>query len=68
MALDTQQTASSNVVGEVDAFDERFAPSADHVHYKTLTWWQAGVLMIAECISLGILALPQAMAELGILT
>ena len=39
----------------------------DHVHYKTLKWWHCGILMIAECISLGILSLPHAMAVLGLL-
>ncbi|KAJ5855735.1 uncharacterized protein N7529_009679 [Penicillium soppii] len=50
--------------------------------YKTMTWWQAGmsrstpslehvlatdlVVMIAETISLGILALPKALATLGL--
>ncbi|ODH45644.1 hypothetical protein GX48_08273 [Paracoccidioides brasiliensis] len=39
--------------------------SAD-VKYKTLTWWQCGLLMIAETMSLGILALPSAVAALGL--
>ncbi|KAJ5691478.1 hypothetical protein N7488_012213 [Penicillium malachiteum] len=33
--------------------------------YRTLTWWQAGMIMIAETISLGILALPKALSTLG---
>ncbi|GKZ27765.1 hypothetical protein AbraIFM66951_006257 [Aspergillus brasiliensis] len=37
------------------------------VKYKTLTWWQAGMIMIAETISLGILALPKVLATLGLL-
>ncbi|XHG03094.1 hypothetical protein AWENTII_006416 [Aspergillus wentii] len=45
-----------------DAFgDEEFA----EVKYKVLKWWQGGMLMIAETISLGILTLPKAMASLG---
>ncbi|PGH08629.1 hypothetical protein GX51_01149 [Blastomyces parvus] len=36
------------------------------VKYKVLTWWQCGLLMIAETMSLGILALPSAVAALGL--
>ncbi|KAJ5923031.1 Amino acid transporter transmembrane [Penicillium verrucosum] len=36
------------------------------VKYKTMAWWQAGMIMIAETISLGILALPKALAVLGL--
>jgi hypothetical protein len=36
------------------------------VKYKTCEWWHVGILMIAECISLGILSLPHAMATLGL--
>ncbi|KAJ5156135.1 hypothetical protein N7492_008938 [Penicillium capsulatum] len=46
-----------------DAFgDEEFA----EVKYKTLTWWQGGLLLVAETISLGILSLPAAVAKLGL--
>ncbi|EXJ85496.1 hypothetical protein A1O1_05860 [Capronia coronata CBS 617.96] len=36
------------------------------VEYKSMVWWQAGMVMVAETISLGILSLPRAMATLGI--
>jgi hypothetical protein len=36
------------------------------VKYNTMNWWHCGVLMIAECISLGVLSLPHAMAVLGL--
>ncbi|KIY01509.1 uncharacterized protein Z520_03061 [Fonsecaea multimorphosa CBS 102226] len=36
------------------------------VEYKSMVWWQAGMVMVAETISLGILSLPAAMATLGI--
>ncbi|RAH79099.1 amino acid transporter [Aspergillus japonicus CBS 114.51] len=36
------------------------------MQYKTLSWWQCGMLMIAETVSLGILSLPAAVAALGI--
>lgn len=35
------------------------------VKYKTMAWWQAGMIMIAETVSLGILSLPSALATLG---
>ncbi|KAJ5113272.1 Amino acid transporter transmembrane [Penicillium angulare] len=46
-----------------DAFgDEETA----EVKYKILKWWQGGLLMVAETISLGILSLPAAVAGLGL--
>ncbi|OJI97843.1 hypothetical protein ASPVEDRAFT_124601 [Aspergillus versicolor CBS 583.65] len=45
-----------------DAFgEEEFA----EVKYKTLKWWQCGLLMVAETVSLGVLSLPAAVAGLG---
>ncbi|KAJ5781086.1 Amino acid transporter transmembrane [Penicillium paradoxum] len=47
-----------------DAFgDEEFA----EVKYKVLTWWQCGLLMVAETVSLGVLSLPAAVAAIGLL-
>lgn len=51
---------------EIDPLAEELLQGQDHVHYKTLNWWHGGILMIAECISLGILSLPHAMARLGL--
>ncbi|KAJ5779351.1 hypothetical protein N7457_007071 [Penicillium paradoxum] len=39
---------------------------AGEVKYRIMPWWQAGTLMVAENISLGILSLPSAVATLGI--
>ncbi|EUC33618.1 hypothetical protein COCCADRAFT_4838 [Bipolaris zeicola 26-R-13] len=36
------------------------------IQYKTCSWWNTGILMLAENVSLGVLALPQALAILGI--
>ncbi|KAH7138207.1 transmembrane amino acid transporter protein-domain-containing protein [Dendryphion nanum] len=36
------------------------------VKYRTLTWWQAALIMIAETISLGILSLPSTLNAIGI--
>lgn len=35
------------------------------VKYRTLRWWQAAFIMIAETISLGILSLPSVLASIG---
>ncbi|KIX95838.1 uncharacterized protein Z520_08546 [Fonsecaea multimorphosa CBS 102226] len=35
------------------------------VKYRTLEWWQCGMIMIAETISLGILSLPSVLATIG---
>lgn len=71
-ALDTTVTASTTI--SEDPEQQPSAPTSDdpfgneanaEVHYKTCKWYHAGVLMIAETISLGVLALPQALASLG---
>lgn len=36
------------------------------VKYKTMSWWQAAMVMIAETISLGILSLPSVLASIGL--
>jgi hypothetical protein len=63
----TAQAAVAEHVTEVDPLAEDLILSQDHVHYKTLNWWHCGILMIAECISLGILSLPAALAKLGLI-
>jgi hypothetical protein len=37
------------------------------IHYKTCKWWQTGMLMIAETISLGILSLPSVLSKVGLI-
>ncbi|KAK1138532.1 hypothetical protein N8T08_002418 [Aspergillus melleus] len=36
------------------------------IKYRVMSWWQCGIIMIAQNISLGILSLPSAVATLGI--
>ena len=48
---------------QVDPMESRIEGG---VEYKSMVWWQAGMVMVAETISLGILSLPRAMADLGI--
>ncbi|KAG0160102.1 hypothetical protein PDIDSM_7629 [Penicillium digitatum] len=51
----------------VEPTDDPFGnEEAGEVKYRIMPWWQAGTLMVAENISLGILSLPSAVATLGI--
>ncbi|KAJ6129382.1 hypothetical protein N7512_002162 [Penicillium capsulatum] len=60
---DAENQSFDNVPSYQDPFgDERLA----EVQYRTLHWWQCGMIMIAETISLGILSLPSAVATLGL--
>ncbi|KAK8183597.1 transmembrane amino acid transporter protein-domain-containing protein [Phyllosticta capitalensis] len=62
---DSEAAPTFKVEGDVsgDVFgDEESA----EVKYKTMAWWQAGMVMIAENISLGILSLPAVMAKIGL--
>ncbi|KAJ4987307.1 amino acid transporter [Stagonosporopsis vannaccii] len=46
--------------------DDPFGDEGENeVKYRTLRWWQAGLIMIAETISLGILSLPSVLATIG---
>ena len=45
--------------------DENTGPA--DIHYKTCTWWQTGMLMVAETISLGILSLPSVLSKVGLI-
>lgn len=51
-------------------YDSRSDPFGDEsdaeVQYRTMTWWQAAAIMIAETISLGILSLPSVLAAIGL--
>jgi hypothetical protein len=61
-------TAYVHTIQVSDPIDPVFGNEAGAaIHYKTMSWWHVGILMIAENISLGILALPQSVAVLGLL-
>jgi len=36
------------------------------INFRSLAWWQAGMVMIAETISLGVLSLPSVLATIGL--
>ncbi|CAG7925021.1 unnamed protein product [Penicillium olsonii] len=55
-AGEAKKSASNDPFGSEDVAE---------VKYRTMTWWQCGMLMIAENVSLGILSIPSTMAVLG---
>lgn len=73
----TQQSSTGTVVRHIsekpipsierDDLDPMTAHHADGVEYQSMKWWQAGMVMVAETISLGILSLPQAMSTVGVI-
>ncbi|KAL9127413.1 MAG: hypothetical protein Q9217_003709 [Psora testacea] len=56
----------SNTVGYKGKDDPFGDETNSEVKYRTMHWWQAGMIMIAETISLGILSLPSVLAAVGI--
>lgn len=38
----------------------------DGTNYKSMEWWQAAVIMIAETVSIGILSLPSVLVRVGL--
>ncbi|KAL4876737.1 transmembrane amino acid transporter protein-domain-containing protein [Aspergillus karnatakaensis] len=61
MPIDEQKAES--IPYRQDVFGDE---SNAEVKYKTLEWWQCGLLMVAQTISLGILSIPAAVAGLGL--
>ncbi|KAJ5234221.1 uncharacterized protein N7469_003389 [Penicillium citrinum] len=61
---DTEKQQQKDSVPEDDPFGNE---ESGEVKYRVMKWWQAGMLMVAENISLGILSLPSAVATLGII-
>lgn len=60
---DTESIGDEKVQPPLDAFgDETNA----EVKYKTMHWWQASLVMVAENISLGILSLPAVLSTNGL--
>ncbi|KAG0650337.1 Methyltryptophan resistance [Hyphodiscus hymeniophilus] len=51
-----------------DPFDEAddASVSCGDIKFKSLKWWQCGMIMIAETVSLGILSLPSVLATVGL--
>ncbi|KAJ5521077.1 Major facilitator superfamily domain general substrate transporter [Penicillium fimorum] len=58
-----QQSEEDVITHVADPFGDE---SNAETKYRTLEWWQCGMIMIAETVSLGILSLPSAVAVLGL--
>ncbi|CAN9409628.1 unnamed protein product [Alternaria alternata] len=68
-AIRPQLTSSADLGGQVAPAVEDNAfgnEESAEIQYKTCKWWDIGALMLAENVSLGVLALPQALAILGL--
>ncbi|KAJ5232501.1 Amino acid transporter transmembrane [Penicillium chermesinum] len=73
---DDTRSRSTVVDPDVEADLKQLAPSYNEdafgneefaeVKYKVLKWWQCGLLMVAETVSLGVLSLPAAVASMGL--
>jgi amino acid permease len=48
------------------AQDDIFDIAEGDIEWKNLSWWQCGIIMVAETISLGILSLPATLAVVGL--
>ncbi|OCH93824.1 hypothetical protein OBBRIDRAFT_832292 [Obba rivulosa] len=48
-----------------DAFDVYGDDESADIKYRTMEWWKAAALMLAETVSLGILSIPSAFASVG---
>ncbi|KAI9065461.1 hypothetical protein FKP32DRAFT_1590639 [Trametes sanguinea] len=48
-----------------NAFDVYGDEDEAEIKYRTMVWWKAAALMLAETVSLGILSIPSAFASVG---
>lgn len=68
---ETDPVQSETVVEAEGGWKGKKDPFADEgdgesqTKFRTMAWWQAGMIMIAETISLGILSLPSVLAAVG---
>lgn len=64
-----RQIPTATVLGQLSSPDplEEENNASGEIHYKTCKWWQTGMLMIAETISLGILSLPSVLSKVGLI-
>ena len=64
--LPTPTRADEESKAEVNTSGDIFSQDPAAAKFKSCHWLNAGVLMVAETISLGILSLPAAIAKLGL--
>ncbi|KAI0726673.1 transmembrane amino acid transporter protein-domain-containing protein [Fomitopsis betulina] len=58
-----KRTNKDMTVNEFDVYGDE-GESAD-IKYRTMVWWKAAALMLAETVSLGILSIPSVFKSLG---
>lgn len=58
-------SASAKVFNPTASFDVYGEEEGAQIQYRTMVWWKAAALMLAETVSLGILSIPSAFASLG---
>ncbi|KAK0650126.1 N amino acid transport system protein [Lasiodiplodia hormozganensis] len=58
-----RRSSVSVMAGRSDPFGDE---TEAEIKYRTMSWWHASMIMIAETISLGILSLPSVLAAIGI--
>ncbi|KAL6714821.1 hypothetical protein ACLMJK_007081 [Lecanora helva] len=63
---DDAEKGPSRAIGYKGKDDPFGDETNSEVKYRTMAWWQAGMIMIAETISLGILSLPSVLAAIGL--
>ncbi|KAJ9609013.1 hypothetical protein H2200_006784 [Cladophialophora chaetospira] len=67
-ALPSNATSPKNEATDPEKnLDPMASRTEGGVEYKSMAWWQAGMVMVAETISLGILSLPKAMSDVGVI-
>lgn len=57
---------SNTTMKEAEVLDVFGNEDGAEIQYKTMTWWQGAMIMIAENISLGILSLPAVLKTIGL--
>ncbi|GJE87015.1 amino acid transporter [Phanerochaete sordida] len=57
--------ATTKVFNPTSSFDVYGEEEGAAIQYRTMVWWKAAALMLAETVSLGILSIPSAFASLG---
>ncbi len=64
---DTERAQTAVVAPSSPTENEPFGDETNaEIKYRTMHWWQAGIIMVAETISIGILSLPAALAAVGL--
>lgn len=58
---------SNGAMKETEVVDVFGNEDGADIQYKTMTWWQGAMIMIAENISLGILSLPAVLGSIGLI-